>query len=161
MVKKKMSLLILFILFSIIITGCQNKAFLNKNESSTDQTTNPAELYELGADYYYGENGKAQDYKRAVAYLTQSANAGNAKAQSLLGYCYEKGNGVAQDYSQALNWYLLAADQNDSFGQSALGYLYEKGYGGVKVDLETAKYWYGLAAAQGNQYAIDALNRLK
>jgi uncharacterized protein len=106
--------------------------------------------------------------------LTNDANNGASKAQTVLGKMYEKGQGVTQDYNEAFKWYQFAADQghapakthiyslakfkvppaleiltNDanngaSKAQTVLGKMYEKGQG-VTQDYKKAISWYQLA----------------
>jgi len=48
----------------------------------------------------------------------------------------------------------------NSYGQSKLGYFCEVGRGGLMKDAREAARLYKLAADQGNDYAIKALQRL-
>ena len=63
----------------------------------------------LGSDYYFGENGKSKDYRKAVAHLCIAAENGDAFSQYLLGQCYEYGDGVKQNRYIAEDWYRKAA----------------------------------------------------
>ena len=63
----------------------------------------------LGSDYYFGENGKSKDYRKAVAHLCIAAENGDAFSQYLLGQCYEYGDGVKQNKYIAEDWYRKAA----------------------------------------------------
>jgi uncharacterized protein len=56
-------------------------------------------------------------------------------------------------------WLTKAADQSEAGSQYELGVRYEMGQG-VPGDKAIAINWYQKAAAQGNQLAKDALNRL-
>jgi hypothetical protein len=89
----------------------------------------------------------------------QDAEHGDANAQCLLGYLYEKGYGLTQDNSEAARWYRKAADQGESTALYALGHLYQYGKG-VPKDEETAKSWYRKAAEQGFEVAEYILTRL-
>ncbi len=60
----------------------------------------------------------------------------------------------------AFEYFEIAAQKGYPPAQFKLGYCYENGVGARDPDIEKAKYWYGEAAKQGNEYAIDALNRL-
>src|SRR5688572_25623350 len=68
-----------------------------------------------------------------VAKVIHDAEAGNARAQTQLGYMHQFGNGVAQDFLVASVWYKRAAAQGEPQGQYLLGHLYDKGLG-VAVD---------------------------
>ena len=54
----------------------------------------------VGADY---ESDKAA-YETAVKHISPLAEAGDAKAQTTLGWMYKEGKGVPQDYAEALKW---------------------------------------------------------
>lgn len=42
--------------------------------------------------------------------LIQAAEAGNAKAQTHLGWCYDEGDGVKKCYKKAVEYYTKAAE---------------------------------------------------
>jgi hypothetical protein len=56
-------------------------------------------------------HGEARDYERAVRYLRQAADAGDADAMAHLGHIYANGIGAAQDNSTAREWFEKAAKQ--------------------------------------------------
>lgn len=132
--------------------------FTNRSSAATPSKS-AEENNQIGEDYYYGRNGKPQDYKEAVKYYSLAADQGNEWAQYSLGYCYKKGLGVAQDYKEAVRLYRLAADQGRAAAQINLGDCYEYGKG-VAKDLDEAVRLYRLAAEQGNENAKKALQRL-
>jgi TPR repeat protein len=76
------------------------------------------------------------------------AEAGDATAQSNLGFMYEKGQGVEQDFKEAVKWYQKAAEQGYAAAQHNLGSMYEKGQG-VEQDFKEAVKWFQKAADQG------------
>lgn len=92
-----------------------------------------------------------QDYKAALLLFKNSAQQGNAKAQSFLGFLYDKGEGVPQDYAEAVKWYRLAAQQGSVAGQMKLGLMYFYGQG-VPQDHVKAHLWLNLAAASGGVF---------
>ena len=53
------------------------------------------------------------DYAGALKEFRPMAEEGNAAAQLLLGFMYERGQGVDQDYVQAHFWFNLAARQGE------------------------------------------------
>ena len=120
--------------------------------NSSSQSISAAELNRTGDDYYYGRNGKPQDYAQAVKYYRLAADHGYAEAQANLGYCYENGLGVKQNYSNAVMYYRLAADQGNAMAQCNLGYCYYHGHG-VKQDYVEADHLFRLAVNQGNAAA--------
>ena len=61
--------------------------------------------------YYFDENGKPADYRKAVAHLSVAAEAGDFFSQYLLAGCYESGYGVKRSLYDAEKWYRRAAKQ--------------------------------------------------
>jgi len=86
------------------------------------------------------------DYTRAARQLGPLAQAGNARAQAMLGFLYENGFGVPQAYDAAVDLYFLAAEHGDPSGQYLLGLMYDKGHGVERNDIQAYK-WLDLAAA--------------
>jgi len=78
----------------------------------------------------------------------KEAKAGDAKAQTGLGFMYFKGRGVDKDPKEAFKWYQLAADQGNAFAQSEIGIMYMNG-DTVERDYKEAAKWFRLAADQG------------
>ena len=116
---------------------------------SEQDIMSPHEQYQLGEDYYYGDNGKSQDYVKAIKWYRKAANQGDSDAQYNLGYMYYNGQGVEQDYIKALEWYRKAANQGFVPAQHDLGYMYNNGLG-VEQDYKKAVEWYRKAADQGD-----------
>ena len=107
---------------------------------------------DLGDDYYFGQDGKTQDYVEAAKWYRKAAEKGYAKAQHYLGYMYAEGQGVTQDYDRALIWYRRAAGQGYPASQTNIGYLYEYGHGVTQNYAEAVK-WYRKSAEQGHARA--------
>jgi uncharacterized protein len=88
-----------------------------------------------------------------ISRVVRTAEAGNARAQTRLGFMHEYGHGVPQDYAMAAMWYKRAAEQGEPNAQHLLGLLYDKGFG-VPLDFIEAHKWLNLAAgraAPGNR----------
>ena len=119
-------------------------------------TTLATKNYQLGTDYYYGQNGKTKDYSQAVIYFRQAAEMGHADAQNYLGLCYDDGLGVDKDHVEAVKWYRKAAEQGEKYGQYNLGDNYYYGEGVDKNYVEAVK-WYRKAAEQGHSSAQNNL----
>ena len=80
------------------------------------------------ADFQKGWNAfNSDDYRTALQEWEPLAEAGNAKAQFLLGAMYYDGQGVLRDYTKAAYWYKLAAEQGVALAEHALGAMFEKG----------------------------------
>jgi len=88
--------------------------------------------------------------------LTQMANAGNAKAELLIGLKYLDGDGVTANDGDAAKWLERAAEQGMAVAQYRLGTMYERGRG-VQADTAKAVKWYQLAAQAGNRKAMHNL----
>ncbi len=88
--------------------------------------------------------------------LSSLANAGDAKAQLMIGLKYLHGDGIAVDQPRAAQWIRRAAQQHEAFAQYWMGVLYERG-DGVAPDAAEAVRWYEAAASQGNRKAMHAL----
>jgi localization factor PodJL len=88
--------------------------------------------------------------------LTALANAGNAKAELVVGLKYLDGDGVAASEPDAAKWLERAAEQGMAVAQYRLGTMYERGRG-VPADAAKAVHWYQLAAQAGNRKAMHNL----
>ncbi len=96
-----------------------------------------------------GRHAEAQlNVNKAVEWIQQSADRGNAESQCTLGWYYNKGHGVPKDSTKAVEWYRKAAEQGFAKAQYNLGNCYETG-NGVAKNLGTAIEWYRKAAEQG------------
>ena len=96
--------------------------------------------------------------------LTAQANAGNAKAELVVGLKYLDGDGVAANPLEAAKWLERAAEQGMPFAQYRLGTMYDpqnrQGTAndrGVPADPARAVHWYELAAQAGNRKAMHNL----
>jgi len=95
-----------------------------------------------------------------VAKIRADAEAGDSKAQLILGTLFEDGTGnLSQDYESAIKWYRLSADQGYAKAQYNLGLLYEDGKG-VSQDFYEAAQWYKRAANNGFAEAQNNLGVL-
>jgi uncharacterized protein len=113
----------------------------------------------LGLMFDHG-NGVSKNTTEALKWYRKSADQGYAKAETNLGYLYERyGEGAPQNYVEAANFFRKAADQGYALAQVELGYLYEHGQG-VQQDIEQAAYWYRKAAEQGDANAQNNLGSL-
>jgi Sel1 repeat len=95
----------------------------------------------------------------------RKAEAGDPRAQHMLGFTYERGNGVPQNYAEAAKWYQKAAEQDYSTAQLNLGNLLAEGRG-VEQDLTEAYKWMYLARLHPRGWferdaAIQHLDRLR
>ena len=58
--------------------------------------------------------------------LVKKAEAGDAKAQFLLGACYYEGEGVEKDEKEAVKWYTKSAEQGNAGAKKQLELLKSK-----------------------------------
>lgn len=115
---------------------------------------------ELGMLYFgYVSNDDVLDFKQAGHWLQQAAEQGEVDAQYVLGEMYADGRGVIQDYVQAATWLKRAAQAGHLDAMYSLGMMYVAG-NGVPEDLIEAYVWFNLAAAQNNQTAIIAREKV-
>lgn len=110
----------------------------------------------LGCMCFEGVGGRT-DYTLGEKALRRAIGSDDAKisleAMSNLGmYLYTLTNRL----SEAIQLLQRAADQGNANAQVNLGKAYYEGKG-VSQNIETAAYYFGLAAEQGNQTAIDNL----
>jgi len=72
----------------------------------------------------------AQTLGNGAETLRPLAEQGQAKAQQLLGTCYDSGiGGVSQDYAEALKWCRKSAEQGYGDALANMGNMYAGGYG--------------------------------
>jgi len=100
------------------------------------------------------------NFNAAAAMFQPLALAGNARAQSYLGFLFQTGHGVPQSYVDAVYWYQRAAEQGDTSAQYMLGLLYDKGQGVAQNYVEAHK-WLNLAAAHASPRSRDYSARLR
>jgi uncharacterized protein len=91
--------------------------------------------------------------KQALDQLLPAAEAGDARAQYLVGKHFDFGWGVKADGWKAISWYAKAANQGYLAAQVALGNLYAgAGYGYLRND-EKAFYWFSEAAKRHDPFS--------
>lgn len=114
-------------------------------------------LFNLGCCYEDGSKGVSKDLNKAACYYKKAAEAGNAYAQSALGYFYEYGiGGLEINLQTAAALYKLSAEQGYPWAQTNIGYCYQQGIGVLK-DTAMACWWYSKAAGQGHPRALHNL----
>ncbi|MEO8757644.1 MAG: SEL1-like repeat protein [Devosia sp.] len=104
-------------------------------------------------------NGVESDADRALALLTQAANAGFVPAANELAERYELGTGMDADPSEALRLYQLAADNGDAHALYKLGSFYQSGTG-VTQDYPKAMTLFAQAADGGEPLGHDGVGQL-
>lgn len=90
----------------------------------------------------------AQAPQDAAKTLRPLAEQGQAKAQNLLGTCYQSGiGGVSRDYAEALTWFRKAAEQGYGDALGNMAYMYGGGFG-VPKNYVLAEMYVELAETQ-------------
>ncbi|TPW14534.1 MAG: Sel1 repeat-containing protein [Halothiobacillaceae bacterium] len=126
----------------------------------------------LGLEYLFGKK-VTQDGLTAEQWLLAAAKAGDAAAQTALGYLYEEGIGIAKElgfiqksntgkhknHDAALKLLTRAASWGDAYAQANLADMYEQGLG-VKQNYALAATWYSAAAAQNHVMAQSRMGHL-
>src|SRR5262250_1684755 len=92
------------------------------------------------------------DYAKALRLARPLAEAGDPRAEAVLGSAYYRGRGVPQNDSEAAKWFRLAADKGNAVARFTLGVMYGEGRG-VPQDYAEAARWYRRAAEQGDAQA--------
>jgi len=92
---------------------------------------------------------RAKDCDTARNGLLSLAKSGNAKAQELLGWAYQKGDCVAKDAQQSIAWLRESAEQGNAAAQTGLGYIYRDG-NGVAKNQDEAVIWFRKSAEQND-----------
>ncbi len=100
-----------------------------------------------------------KQYADALAAFHPLAQAGDVRAQSILGLMYKFGEGTKPDLAQSYRWYLTAARRGFAPAQFHTAIMYAEGIG-VEMDEQKATYWLKKAAEQGYEKAEDKLAEL-
>lgn len=95
----------------------------------------------------------AADYKKVLEIAMPRAEAGDARAQTMVGSLYSYGRGVPQSYAKAEEWFRKAAEQGFAPGEYALGMFYRVGATGNRDD-KVAFDWLKKAADQDRPEAL-------
>ncbi len=104
---------------------------MDKDNAHTAQA-----LFEMGKRFYLPSSG-FNDPDLAFRYFSQSAEAGYAPAQRVLGRSYLEGRLTPPDYEKARHWLGLAASQHDGQAAYSLALIFAQGLG-VNRDLALA-----------------------
>ena len=96
----------------------------------------------------------AGEFERAAKLWAPLAEAGNANAQSGLGFLYYSGFGVRRDFDLARDLFLKAAAKGVVQSQMFLSLMYFRG-DGVRRDYKLAYMWSDNAVAAGYDEALE------
>jgi TPR repeat protein len=93
-------------------------------------------------------------YARAQEAWVPLARAGDARAQTGLGFMYYSGRGVPRDSVRATEFFQRAAEQGEPTAQLFLALMYFKS-DGVPMNVPLAMMWVELAMAGGQTEAFE------
>jgi TPR repeat protein len=96
----------------------------------------------------------AGDFTTALKAMARLGQAGDIRAQYMMGRMYSEGEGVERDDALAARWYRVAAERGDVVSQLSLGTLYVNGRG-VPADFVAAYKWLTLVARSGRRTTIS------
>jgi TPR repeat protein len=124
-------------------------------------------LFEIGypgAAFYVGlyhQEGLhvEKDYDVARHCYIVGATGGDRYCYNQLGCIYGLGLGVKKDVNFAFDYYKTAAELGDALSAANVGWCYESGVG-VTADIVAAREWYEKAAKEGEEHAIEAVERI-
>jgi TPR repeat protein len=94
-----------------------------------------------------GTTAASAQPRQQGAGVVRSAERGDARAQTALGYMFATGRRVPQNFALAAYWYTRAAEQGNPDAQYLLGVSYDLGRG-VPVNWVLAYKWLDLSAAR-------------
>uniref|UniRef100_A0A060T311 ARAD1A12474p n=1 Tax=Blastobotrys adeninivorans TaxID=409370 RepID=A0A060T311_BLAAD len=116
----------------------------------------------LGHAYEYGTLGCPQDAALSIHYYTVAALAGDANSMLAMCAWYMVGAEpvLPRNEEEAYEWAMRAAQTGLAKAQYAVGYFLENGIGTERDLLESSK-WYRMAAAGGDERAIERVKRAK
>lgn len=122
--------------------------------------SNPYARYQLAKIILADPAAEPEQFRTALEWLTEAADAGHVHAQYELGKIYRDGRGVEKDALLAAAWLTRAAEQDSDAAAYALGVLLLTGGEGLAKDVSATVSWLRRSAEGGNQYAQYRLGRL-
>ena len=122
-------------------------------EETTDESTSPADDFQIAGDYESGRNGRAKDLEQAAVYMIRAAEAGHCGATYNVCALYFHGKGVPQDLDIARSWAMRVRAQGSiELADKALSLIDEK-QKAIRAGLNR-----GEAAATAQPSSIEAKN---
>jgi hypothetical protein len=116
-------------------------------------------LYVQGETYYWGQFGRAVDYKKAAECFAKPAAEGHLESQNNLGVLARDGLGVEKNEKAALAWFRTAAEKGQPRAQSNLGHTLGTNSADRAVRVEAVK-WLLLASARNEITAVRTMEEL-
>lgn len=122
----------------------------------TDTSSAQARVQSPPVESHAAALAGSKAYMNPQQRLRVLAEAGDPKAELLIGAEYLDGSGVARNDAVAFAWLSHAAAGNQPMAQYELGVMYENGRG-VAADRTQAYRWFESAALKGNRRAMHGL----
>lgn len=118
-----------------------------KKRNSDNRPSNV--IIQEAKNYYFGLNGKPQDYEKSLRLNRIVAGRGDPDALYSVGVAYAFGNGVAKDFSVAREFFEQSAYKGNSRAAFNLAAIYKKGLS-VKKDNNKAMSYMRQAVENGD-----------
>ena len=90
-----------------------------------------------------------KEYKIALGILHPLAEAGDARAEYIIGSMCEFGLGIPQNYREARNWYKRAYEKGDAMAVIKTGEIQHQGLLGMEINYPVARTIFSDAARKG------------
>ncbi len=122
-------------------------------EAAAEKGTERA-LFEIGRIYDINGIGMEGEKDKALKIYRKLAVRGYPTAQCVLGMKYRLGDGVVEDLKEAAKWLERSAMQGHDAAIRNLADLYRS-----TGELKKAEKWYGIGAANGDEYCIRGFGK--
>ena len=122
-----------------------------KNRADADDAE---AIHVLGCDYYYGEMGVQQDYKKGIELCLRAGELGCVRAYGNVAQIYDEGKGVEKDEKKATHYWELAAMGGGVFSRHNLG-VWEAYAGNID---RAVKHWM-ISAVAGCDDSLEEIRQ--
>lgn len=166
----------LFVLFTILLTGCEDERLVRQSLADDCANHYRAESYKVASRnclkaaefgipysqwllaniYYYDLDDSGRDKGTAIPWFEKAAEAGITDAQTFVGESYLFADGVEEDFNKAYRYLKMAASVSDPQAEFNIGMMFYEGKGKNK-DISAAVSWLKRAAAQNHPMSINNL----
>ncbi|EJK77844.1 hypothetical protein THAOC_00296 [Thalassiosira oceanica] len=116
----------------------------------------PAAIYYLGQQYFFGKYGLQEDSRKGVELYTEAVELGSVEALFNLGVVYDDGEGVQQNKAKAAECWTKAAIQGCPLSRHKIGCVEINDRGRY----DRAVKHFLIAAKMGYEDSVEAIKRL-
>ena len=141
----------LFVVAALLVASCATDT--SQPEAPETQASEPTDLYQVA---YHKAWAGGDQYWDAAEIMLRLAREGDPRAEFWIGSEFLGGR-LGQSDAKGVYWIRRAARHGHALAQFNLGVMYRDGRRGVGRDLDEARKWFELAAAQGDSSAKAAL----